>query len=126
LVVGLTTNEYEERVMEKLGIKTEIKGSVAIVTVSGQIDSETAPAFDEELTKVTSSHSKLVIDLKGVEYMSSAGIRAVMKASQVTKKGGGAVKLASVPEAVTSVMYTVGLNQVVGSYSTVEEATASF
>ena len=112
--------------MEKLAIKTELKGNVAIVTVNGQIDSETAPAFDEELTKITSSHSNLVIDLNGVDYMSSAGIRAVVRASQATKKSGGAVKLASVPEAVTSVMYTVGLNQTISSYSTVEEATTSF
>lgn len=112
--------------MEKLAIKTEIKGSIAILTVNGQIDSETTPTFDEELTKVVSGNPKLVIDLKGVSYISSAGIRAIVKASQAAKKADGVVKLASVPEAVTSVLYTVGLNQMLNSYTTVEEATASF
>ena len=112
--------------MERLAIKTEVRGSISIVIVNGQIDSETTPALDEELTKVVSGNPKLVIDLKGVSYISSAGIRAIVKASQAAKKTDGAVKLASVPEAVTSVLYTVGLNQMLNSYTTVEEATASF
>lgn len=112
--------------MDKLSIQIETKGSVAVVTVSGRIDSDTAPAFDAELSKVVSGNSQLVIDLKGVDYMSSAGLRAVIKASQAAAKGGGAIKLASVPEEISSVMYTVGLNQKLGAYASVEEAIASF
>ncbi|MCE7859314.1 MAG: anti-sigma factor antagonist [Chloroflexi bacterium CFX2] len=93
-----------EKTMETLTIKTETKGDVAVVTVSGRIDSESAPALDAELTRITGSTSKLVVDLKGVEFMSSA----------------------AVPEEITSVMYTVGLNQKLESFASVEEAIASF
>ncbi len=112
--------------METLTIKTETKGDVAVVTVSGRIDSESAPALDAELTKITGTTSKLVVDLKGVEFMSSAGLRVVIKASQAAEKNGGSVKLASVPEEITSVMYTVGLNQKLGSFASVEEAITNF
>lgn len=112
--------------MEKISIKSETNGSVAVVTVSGRIDSETAPTLDAELTKIVAGNSKLVIDLKGVDYMSSAGIRAVVKASQAAEKSGGAVKLASVPEEINSILYTVGLNQKLSSYATIDEAVASF
>ncbi|CAG0964227.1 Anti-sigma-B factor antagonist [Anaerolineae bacterium] len=112
--------------MEKPVINTEMKGSVAVITVNGRIDSETSPALDVELTKAASGNSKLVIDLKGVDYMSSAGLRAITKASQAAEEKGGAVKLASVPEEINSVMYTVGLNQKISSYATVDEAVASF
>lgn len=112
--------------MDKLSIQTTTKGSVAVVTVSGRVDSETAPMLDTELTKVVGGNSKLVLDLKGVDYMSSAGIRALVKASQAVGKSGGAVKLASVPEPIQSVLYTVGLNQKIVEYSSVDEAVASF
>ena len=112
--------------MDKLSMQTETMGNVFVVTVHGRIDSESAPDFDEELTKAISGNSKLVLDLKGVDFMSSAGIRAMIKASQATGKSGGAVKLASVPESVNSILYTVGLNQKINSYATVDEAVASF
>jgi anti-anti-sigma factor len=119
--------------MDKLSIQSEVKAilnedkeNAFIVTVSGRIDSETAPAFDAELTRAIGINSNLVIDLKGVDYMSSAGLRAVTKASQAAEKAGGVVKLASVPKEIMSVMYTVGLDQKIGSFTTVDEAMASF
>lgn len=112
--------------MSQLSVQSETMGGVAVVTVTGRIDSESAPAFDDELAKIVTGNSKLVLDLKGVDYMSSAGIRALVKASQAVEKSGGAIRLASVPELVNSVMYTVGLNQKLGSYASVDEAVASF
>lgn len=112
--------------MDKLLIQSEDRGGVTVVTVSGRIDSETAPAFDAELTKAVGNSSKLVLELKGVEYMSSAGLRAVVKAAQSVEQNGGAVKLASAPELVASVFYTVGLNQRITEYKSVDEAIASF
>ena len=112
--------------MEKISIKSEMNGSVSVVTVSGRIDSDTSPTLDAELTKIVGGNAKIVIDLKGVDYMSSAGIRAVVKAVQAAEKDGGAVKLASVPELVNSILYTVGLNQKVSMYPSVDEAAASF
>jgi len=112
--------------MDKFSVQSDTSGDVAIVTAAGRVDSETAPQFDAELTKVTAEKSKIVLDLKGVEYMSSAGVRAIVKAAQAVEKNGGAIKLASVPELINSVLYTVGLNQKVGSFASVDEATASF
>ena len=119
--------------MDKFSIQSEVKAIMTdekenafIVTVSGRIDSETAPAFDAELTRAIGINSNLVIDLKDVDYMSSAGLRAVTKASQAAQNAGGVVKLASVPQEIASVMYTVGLNQKIGSFATVDEAMASF
>lgn len=119
--------------MDKFSIQSEVnaipnddKENAFIVTVSGRIDSETAPAFDAELTRAIGINSKLIIDLKGVDYMSSAGLRAVTKASQSAQKAGGIVKLASVPQEIASVMYTVGLNEKISTFASVDEAMSSF
>ncbi len=112
--------------MGKISVKSESRGEVAVVFVSGRIDSETAPAFDAELIKIVGGSSKLVLELQGVEFMSSAGLRAIVKAAQSVEQKGGAIKLASAPELVTSIFYTVGLNQKVAEYKSVDEAVASF
>ncbi|MEP7133546.1 MAG: STAS domain-containing protein [Chloroflexota bacterium] len=112
--------------MDKFSIQSAVSGTIAIVTANGRFDSETAPELDAELTKVVGGNNKIVLDLKGVDYISSAGIRAIVKASQAAEKSGGSVKLAFVPESVNSILYTVGLNQKIGGYATVDEAVASF
>ena len=112
--------------MDKFSIQSEAKGGAMIVTVNGRVDSETAPMLDTELTKAVSGNSNLVLDFKGVEYISSAGIRAIVKSSQAAEKKGGAVKMASAPELVTSIFYTVGIVDKIKSYPTVDEAIASF
>ena len=119
--------------MEKFSVHSEVKGipgdlkeNAIVVTASGRIDSETAPAFDAELTKAIGINSSLVINLQAVEYMSSAGLRSITKAWQAAQKAGGAVGLAAVPEAINSVMYTVGLNQKMTAYATEADAISSF
>ena len=112
--------------MDKFTVHSNMGGEAAIVTAGGTIDSDTAPQLDDELTRVVAEKNKIVIDLSGIEYMSSAGIRAIVKASQTAERSGGAVKLASVPDEVQSVLYTVGLNQKVGSFASVDDAVASF
>ena len=113
--------------MDNLSIQTTIaNGGVAVVIIVGRLDSETSPMLDTELTKVVGGNVKLVLDLKDVEYMSSAGIRAIVKAAQTAQKSGGGVRLACAPESVKTILYTVGLLEKVQTYPTVNEAVASF
>jgi anti-sigma B factor antagonist len=124
--------------MDKLSIQFEskaippdedgsiLKENALVVTASGRIDSDTAPGFDAKLTEAVDTSSYVVINLKGVDYMSSAGLRALVKAAQAAQNKGGVVKLAAVPEEINSVMYTVGLNQKMTVFTSVDEAVASF
>ena len=113
--------------MSNLTIVTNQTGAASVVTPNGRVDSQTAPQLDEALAALTAKgNCKIVVDLGKLEYISSAGLRALVKAAQAAKAGGGALKLASVPEAIQSVMYTVGLNQVVDTYADAEKAAASF
>lgn len=124
--------------MDKLSIQSEnkaipadedgniLKENALVVTVSGRIDSETAPMFDEELTGAVNASSYVVVNLEDVDYMSSAGLRAIIKASQAAEKKGTEVKLAAVPEEINSVLYTVGLNQKLAVFASVDEAISSF
>jgi anti-sigma B factor antagonist len=113
--------------MSVLSIETDNTQSVPIMKVIGRVDSDSAPELDDALTKLLQDNkNKIILNLKGVEYMSSAGLRAVVKAFQSAKKSGGDVRLASVSDPVEVVLRTVGMMQMLRMYPTDEEAMASF
>jgi anti-anti-sigma factor len=112
--------------MDNFSITSERNGDITIVTVSGRVDSVTAASMDSELAKIEHDNKKIVLDLKDVAYMSSAGIRAIVKVLQSTQKTGGGVRLANLPDNVIDVLETVGMTQMVETYPTVDEAVAGF
>lgn len=94
--------------------------------LTGTIDSDSAPRVDEAFAKLLHDHNKIVVNLQDVEYMSSAGLRAVVKAYQTAKKTGGDVHLACVPESIEGVLLTVGMLQMLKAYPNNREAMAGF
>ena len=113
--------------MTILSIETDNRQNVSVMKVNGRIDSETAPELDEALTKLLQdSRNKIVLDLHGVDYMSSAGLRAMVKAYQEAKKSGGDLRLASVSTPVEVILRTVGMMQMLQMFPTEQEAMASF
>ena len=112
--------------MSTLSIATEVRVPASIVTVSGRVDSQSAPQLDDALAQLTAGgNNKIVLDLKGVDYMSSAGLRAIVKAGQAAQKTGGELRLAAVSNEVEVVLRTVGMLQMFKLYTTSGEA-ASF
>jgi len=75
--------------MDNFSIEHEHQGDVTVVTVAGRVDSVTAATMDAELGKIVHENRKIVLNLKEIRYLSSAGVRAILKASQSTQKSGG-------------------------------------
>ena len=112
--------------MEELSIKSEGKDGAMIVTITGRVDSVTAGTLDKELEKIMHADKKVVLDLKEITYLSSAGVRVIVKMLRNEQKAGGNVKLACIPHMVEEVLETVGMTELLKTYPTVEEAIASF
>jgi len=113
--------------MAILSIETDNTQSVSVMKVMGRVDSDTAPELDDALTKLLQDNkNKIVLNLQGVDYMSSAGLRAMVKAYQSAKKNGGDLRLASVSEPIEVILRTVGMMQMLKMYPTDQEAMASF
>ena len=113
--------------MPSLSLDTDNTREISVMKVKGRVDSETAPELDDALTKLLQGNrNKIVLNLQGVDYMSSAGLRAVVKAYQAAKKSGGDVRLAAVSSPVEVVLRTVGMMQMLQMYPTDQEAMASF
>ncbi len=113
--------------MLNISSDTDSVQGVSVMKVEGRVDSETTPQLEKALSALlTSNCNKIVVNLNGVDYMSSAGLRAIVRAHQAAQKAGGSVRLAAVPELITSIMYTVGLNQVLMAYPNDQAAVSGF
>ncbi|MCL4275140.1 MAG: STAS domain-containing protein [Anaerolineales bacterium] len=112
--------------MDEFSVKSEGRGEVTVVSVTGRVDSVTAAALDADLGRIAQERKKLVLDLKHVSYLSSAGVRAIVRTMQNAQKAGGGVKLAHIPSHVSEVLQTVGLMEMMEVFPTVDEAAASY
>jgi anti-sigma B factor antagonist len=108
--------------MDELSVKSEIRKGIAVVTVSGRVDSVTAGALDEQLARIVHENNKMVLDLHGVTYLSSAGVRAIVRTLQSAQKAGGGVFLANVSDSVERVLETVGMLHLLRAFRTVDDA----
>ena len=87
----------------------EIKKNAAqtIIEIAGRLDTITAPALDKTIQEDIGDATDLVLDIKGVEYISSAGLRVLLSAQKKMQKAGS-MKVINVCEAVMEVFEMTG------------------
>jgi len=108
-------------------ITTQEQKRVSIMSVSGRVDSATAPDLETELKKlVESDKTQIVLDLKDVEYMSSAGLRAMVSTLKAVKRVNGDLRLAAPSPRVEEVLRLAGLTSIFSIHPNRDEAVASF
>jgi anti-sigma B factor antagonist len=77
-----------------LDIAEEHRGDITIVEIKGRIDSNTAKPFGERLTGlIKAGRMRVVVDLKHLVYISSAGFRALLVAGQLAEESKGTLAL---------------------------------
>jgi anti-sigma B factor antagonist len=76
-----------------------------VLEITGRLDTITAPALDKTINEILCECKTLILDLKNLEYISSAGLRVLLTAH---KKMKGALKLISVQESVMEVFEITG------------------
>jgi anti-sigma B factor antagonist len=95
---------------------TEIKG-VHLIQPTGRLDSENSPALAAAFdTALDAGHSQLVLALDHVEYISSAGLRAIVNAFKRARDMDGDLRLANPSERVESVLALAGLDKTLAIY----------
>jgi len=113
--------------MNNFLIVTDNTQNVAIMNVKGRVDSSTAPELDNALENLLNNEkNKIVLNLEAVEYLSSAGLRALVKALKDAQKAGGDLRLAAVSEPIKVILRTVGMLQMFKMYPSEQEAMAGF
>ncbi len=93
-----------------LAISVEHLKRVTLVAVSGRIDSSNAAELDDTLKEILNDGKyNIVLNLSGISYMSSAGLRALVSALRECKKHRGDVRLSQPSERVAEVLDLAGL-----------------
>lgn len=84
-----------------------------MITIKGRIDSATAPQLSQALETANSNGKyKLVVNMSDLEYMSSAGFRALLAAQRNSKRyNRGEVVLASVPDRIREALELAGFTE---------------
>ena len=87
--------------------------SVELISINGRVDSVEAPRLVQVLEAANlRGNYKLVVDMSRLEYMSSAGFRALRNAQVNSKRQDrGEVVLSQVPELVRQALELVGLSE---------------
>ncbi|GAB4427241.1 MAG: STAS domain-containing protein [Anaerolineae bacterium] len=108
-------------------INTSDMRRVQLFEVIGRVDSTNATELGNAMDKaVDDGKSNLVLDLSGVEYMSSAGLREMVRILKRVKRVGGDLRIANPSERVREVLELAGLDSVFEIYPTQVEAVGSF
>lgn len=99
-----------------------------MISVKGRVDSATAPQLTQALEAANEGGKyKLVINMEGLEYMSSAGFRALLAAQRNCKKyNRGEVVLASVPNRIREALELAGFTELFKSFDDTLTAVGHF
>ena len=96
--------------------------------VKGRVDSATAPEFSKALEKANDDgHFKIVMDMSELEYMSSAGFRALLATQRNCKRfNRGELVLVSVPDRIREALELAGFTELFKTFEDSVEAVGSF
>ena len=78
-----------------------------IIEIVGRLDTITAPALDKTINEDIIGTTNLILDVKGMEYISSAGLRVLLGAQKKMQKIGS-MKVINVCESVMDVFEMTG------------------
>ena len=88
-------------------IDKNLNGNNLTLKIGGRLDTITAPELDADLDNSLSGVQELVLDLEALEYISSAGLRVILK-TQKTMNAQGSMKLINVNDTVMEVFDITG------------------
>jgi anti-sigma B factor antagonist len=97
-----------------------------LITVSGELDLASSPALQEELDRVSSSESQLVIiDLRELDFMDSTGLSVLVRAHQRAEEQGRRLAIVKGPQQVQRLLSLTGVAERMTLVDTPEELIGS-
>ncbi|WP_241761201.1 STAS domain-containing protein [Erythrobacter sp. NAP1] len=107
----------------ELDWKTEERGSALIIAPSGRVDESTADNFKTNLIEhVKAAPANAVIDLAGIDYMSSRGLRALTLAQRAGQETDTTIVLARPNETMREILAISRYDMVFRVADTIEDA----
>ena len=99
-------------------------GPTARVTLSGKLDIQGAETISLPLATLSGAKQNVVIDMSGVPFIASIGIRHLMSATKSLSRRGGRLVLFKPTEPVLEVLKTSGITDLISTATTEDEVRA--
>jgi anti-sigma B factor antagonist len=114
--------------MSSIELEHYHENDVMVVVVRGDINSASAPDFGSYLKEAIghSGNAKMVLDMSGVQYMSSAGLREIVGGLKLAQRAGGNLVIAGLQERLRLVLDISGLPTISKIFDSVADAIDSF
>ena len=94
-----------------MNITKTVEGEKLTVALEGRLDTLTAPELEESLSSALEGIKELVLDLSGLEYLSSAGLRILLASQKkMTEKGG--MKVTNVNDVIMEIFEITGFSDI--------------
>jgi len=106
-----------------MDIETLTVENTEVVRLKGRLDATNAPDLEKELGPIIEKADKnLLINMKDLDYISSAGLRTLLMAAKLMKKKGGTLILCSLQDAVREVFNIAGFTELFPIHDSEETA----
>jgi anti-sigma B factor antagonist len=92
-------------------INKSLENGKLTISVSGRIDTKTAPELESCITSSLEGVNALIMDMKDVEYISSAGLRVLLIAQKAMNKQGD-MKVTNVNEDIMEIFEVTGFSDI--------------
>lgn len=92
-----------------LSVTTKKQGSVLLITLSGRIDTDTAPTAQQQVADGLEDCNRVVIDCTDLEYISSSGLRVIL----YLRKRIRDVEMINVSSAIFEILQTTGFTEMI-------------
>ena len=96
---------------------------ITILGLCGRLDSNTSDDFEKKLLGlIQAGETRLVLDFKDLDYISSAGLRVLLKAAKELKRNNGQLTFCSLKEYIREIFELSGFVSFFPIYATLEES----
>jgi anti-sigma B factor antagonist len=97
--------------MLKMNISANISDTCAHIIISGMIDTHDSEKFLEQVESLPEDVQNIEFDMEQVTYISSSGLRVLLKAMDMAEERGGAMRVAKCSDFVREILNAVGFNK---------------
>ena len=105
----------------------EMQNDINIYRLIGRLDTNTSPRFEQKLFQAISEGAKnMVVDFKDIDYISSAGLRVILKAFKALQREDGRIMLCSMQDYVRQLFEITGIDAFVPIVATMDDALKAF
>ena len=105
----------------------ENRGEITILAPRHRVDTNNAPEVEKIIWEnIGDGDGKMIIDFSQVNYISSAGLRVLLKTAKQMKKGGGKLGLCNLNDQIKEVLELSGFMGIIDCYDSVDSCIAAF